>query len=73
MLAPYSENTELRPIFAATDEFMGCWLKEQPNGIQNAWKIYSDAYKKDTGDWKKFIQMTGFQWYRYSDLKTYAP
>lgn len=73
MLAPNCPNTELRPIFAATEEFMGCWLKAHTNGIKKAWEIYVQDYRKNSGAWNRNVALTGFQWYRYSDLRTYNP
>ncbi len=73
-LAPKKGTLKVMPIFAATSEFMGPWLAE--HDIDTPFDTYmngQNGYNDASGNWKKHIEIDGFQWYTYTHLLTYTP
>ena len=60
------------PVFSSRSYHMGPWLLENPmEQAYDTWLYGQNGFVEDEGDWKDHINVEGFQWYRYTDLKNY--
>jgi len=61
-----SANTpiEVIIIFSSEAEFMGPWLAS--HAITKPYETYSTAFSAETGTWKNYINLQGYQWFKYS-------
>ncbi len=69
-LAPAQGTLDILPIFGAGPKFMGDWIGQ--NSLSEAFSIYMDgqnAWYPKTESWKNQLNITGAQWYRYTDLR----
>ncbi len=69
-LAPRVGTLQVLPIFSARESHMGSWLLEHDMDQAFDSFLYGEAgFEQEPGTWKAHIEIGGFQWYRYSDLK----
>ena len=69
-LAPTSGTLDILPIFGGGPKFMREWIGQ--NSLEKAFSIYMDGQKgwnPKTEDWKYHLNISGAQWYRYTDLR----
>ena len=69
-LAPSQGTLDILPIFGAGPKFMSAWIGQ--NSLEKAFSIYMDGQKgwnPKTEPWKNHINISGAQWYRYTDLR----
>ena len=69
-LAPTSGTLDILPIFGGGPKFMREWIGQ--NSLEKAFSIYMDGQKgwnPKTEDWKNHLNISGAQWYRYTDLR----
>ncbi len=59
-------------IFSSESSFMGPWLNSHP--ITQPYTTYAAAFAAETGSWKNYISLQGYQWFKYSTMPaTTAP
>ncbi|MBL7890295.1 MAG: T9SS type A sorting domain-containing protein [Bacteroidia bacterium] len=63
-LAARNILTQVIPIFSAEPSFMGPWLNSNP--IQQAYNDVATGLSNETGSWKQYIDLKGYQWFAYS-------
>ncbi len=64
LIAGRNVLTNVIPIFSAEPSFMGPWLS-----THNVLTTYNDiqtALTNETGTWKQYINLMGYQWFAYS-------
>jgi len=71
-MAPEEGVLNILPVFSSRSYHMGPWLLEHPmEQAFDTWLYGQNGFMEDEGDWKNHINIEGFQWYRYTDLKNY--
>ena len=71
-LAPETGTLEVLPIFSARENHMGPWLLE--HSYTTAYQTFMEGlngFEQDSGAWKAHIKIGGYQWYRYTEIKSY--
>ncbi len=63
-LAARNILTPVIPIFSAEPSFMGPWLNANP--IAQAYTDLANGLANETGTWKQYIDLKGYQWFAYS-------
>ncbi len=69
-LAEAKKQIDVVPLFNARPEFMGTWLAD--NGPEQAFVTFMfgrEGFNQTEGNWKQYINISGFQWYRFTDAK----
>ena len=64
--ASTNHTVNIIPIFSAEPAFMGSWLASNP--ISKPYQTYSYLYAAETGSWKQYINLQGYQWFTYTEL-----
>jgi len=65
-IASVNTQVEVIIIFSSESEFMGPWLASHP--ITKPYETYSTAFAAETGTWKNYIKLQGYQWFKYSTM-----
>jgi hypothetical protein len=65
-IASVNSPVEVIIIFSSETEFMGPWLST--NAITKPYTTYSTAFNAETGSWKNYIKLQGYQWFKYSTM-----
>jgi hypothetical protein len=65
-IASINQSVKVIPIFSAEATFMGPWLASNP--ITKPYQTYSTNYSNETGTFKQYINLQGYQWYNYDHL-----
>ncbi len=60
-IASLNRAMTVMPIFSSEPDFMNAWLKSNP--ITKPYATYSTAYIAETGSWKQYINLQGYQWF----------
>lgn len=72
-LAPATGVLSVMPIFSSRANHMGPWLEEHLMSQAFETFMYGEkGFESATDTWKEHIQITGLQWYRYTDLVYYS-
>ena len=58
-------------IFSAEPDFMGPWLNN--NSQSKPFQTYSNAFTAETGAFKQFIDLQGYQWFTYQLMPKTIP
>jgi hypothetical protein len=56
--------TDVIPIFSAEPSFMGPWLSSHT--VSSPYVDLQTALANETGSWKQYINLKGYQWFAYS-------
>ena len=59
-------TTKVLPIFSSEPTFMQSWLATNP--VTKPYQTYSDYYLAETGTWKQYINLQGYQWFTFTNL-----
>lgn len=71
-LASINRRVKVIPIFSSEPDFMKSWLTT--NSITQPYRTYVQDFHNDTGGFKNYIDLEGYQWYVYSEMpKTIPP
>ncbi|MFM2135564.1 MAG: hypothetical protein RL021_964, partial [Bacteroidota bacterium] len=65
--ASINRPVKIIPIFCSKPAYMGPWL--DTNSVTKPWQTYSADFAADTGAFKQYIDLQGYQWFSY----TYMP
>ena len=65
-MLPSGKKRDVMIIFSAESIFMGPYLTT--NNMTKPFYVYNNAFNAETGSWKNGINLTGFQWFKYSDM-----
>jgi hypothetical protein len=65
LIAARNSITTVLPIFSAEPGFMGPWLNA-PNNVAAPYNDLQTSLNNETGAWKQYIDLAGFQWFAYS-------
>jgi hypothetical protein len=65
-IASVNTPVEVMIIFSSETEFMGPWLAS--NAITKPFETFSNAFTAETGTWKNYIKLQGYQWFKYSTM-----
>ncbi len=65
-IASINRSVKVIPIFSAEQSFMGPWLASNP--ITKPYQTYCTNYTNETGSFKQYINLQGYQWYNYDYL-----
>lgn len=65
-IASRNRSTKILPIFSSEPAFMQSYLSSNP--VTKPYDAYSDDYDDETGSWKQYINLQGYQWFNYSYL-----
>ncbi|MEY4593959.1 MAG: hypothetical protein RIQ47_369, partial [Bacteroidota bacterium] len=65
-IASINRSVKVIPIFSAESTFMGPWLASNP--ITKPYQTYCTNYTNETGSFKQYINLQGYQWYNYDHL-----
>ncbi|MFT4680333.1 MAG: hypothetical protein ACI9YU_000161 [Flavobacteriales bacterium] len=72
-LAASDSFSNVMPIFACTEEFMGEWLETNPhNQAFDTWLTGTDGYDSDIGPWKSNTCVEGSVWFKYTCMNNEA-
>lgn len=65
---PTAQSTPLVviPIFSSEPSFMGNWIQNHPQ--IDAYNTYYNDFNNETATWKQHINLSGYQWFTYSDM-----
>ncbi len=64
LIAARNSLTDVIPIFSAEPSFMGPWLLT--HNVLTPFSDLQTALSNETGSWKQFINLKGYQWFAYS-------
>lgn len=53
-------------IFSSESAYMGPWL--QSHAVSQPYETYASAFAAETGTWKNYIHLMGYQWFKYSTM-----
>ncbi len=62
-IASISTVKKVIPLFSSEPAFMGPWLSTHP--MTRPYQTYKSDYNAETGSFKQFIDLQGFQWFTY--------
>ncbi len=63
-IASINTPTNVLPIFSSEPVFMGPWLNS--NSQSKPFQTYSNNLSQETGSFKQFINLEGYQWFTYN-------
>ncbi len=63
--------TDVIPIFSAEPSFMGPWLST--NNVATPFTNLQTYLSSETGTWKNYINLKGYQWFAYSFMPYNVP
>jgi hypothetical protein len=65
-IASINSPVNVMIIFSSESDYMGPWL--QSHAISQPYETYSTAFAAETGSWKTYIRLIGYQWFKYSTM-----
>jgi hypothetical protein len=63
-IASINSTVNVMIIFSSESIYMGPWLES--HSITQPYNTYAAALTAETGTWKDFIKLQGYQWFKYS-------